>query len=87
MSPNAPHRVLRNNQFYLRNSVGKETMDIHAIRTAFAFGDRLTDLLSPPVYVEDLGLPAAGLMAPALDPRWNAVGIDHTQTNFAGGGA
>ncbi|MFL9998657.1 ATP-binding protein [Paraburkholderia sediminicola] len=46
----------------------------------------LTDLLSPPVYVEDLGVPAAQLMAPALDPLWNAVGIDHTQTNFAGGG-
>jgi hypothetical protein len=45
----------------------------------------LTDLLSPPVYVEDLGVPAAELMAPALDPLWNAVGLDHTQTNFAGG--
>lgn len=31
-SPSAPHRVLRNGQFYLRNSVGKEPMDIHAIR-------------------------------------------------------
>ncbi|CAE6813072.1 hypothetical protein R75465_05485 [Paraburkholderia aspalathi] len=30
-------------------------------------------------------MPAAKLMAPALDPLWNAVGIDHTQTNFAGG--
>jgi hypothetical protein len=43
LSPNAPHRVLRNNHFYLRNSVGKETMDIHAIRTAFAFADSLAD--------------------------------------------
>lgn len=42
-SPNAPHRLLRNGQFYLRNSVGKETMDIHAIRTAFAFGDSLAE--------------------------------------------
>jgi hypothetical protein len=46
----------------------------------------LTDLLSPPVYVEGLGVPAAQLMALARDPLWNAVGIDHTQTNFAGGG-
>lgn len=43
LSPNAPHRVLRNNHFYLRNSVGKETMDIHAIRTAFAFADGLVE--------------------------------------------
>ncbi|QBR03770.1 helix-turn-helix domain-containing protein [Paraburkholderia pallida] len=43
LSPNAPHRVLRNNHFYLRNSVGKETMDIQAIRTAFAFADSLAD--------------------------------------------
>ncbi|MBR8093756.1 ATP-binding protein [Burkholderia cenocepacia] len=42
-SPNAPHRLLRNNHFYLRNSVGKETMDIHAIRTAFAFSEGLAD--------------------------------------------
>lgn len=34
-SPNAPHRVIRSGQFYMRNSVGKEPMDIHAIRTAF----------------------------------------------------
>jgi hypothetical protein len=43
MSPAAPHRVLRTNHFYLRNSVRKETMDIQAIRTAFAFGDSLAD--------------------------------------------
>lgn len=42
-SPNAPHRVMRNGQFYLRNSVGKEPMDIHAIRTAFAFADSLAE--------------------------------------------
>ncbi|QCP50235.1 ATP-binding protein [Trinickia violacea] len=42
-SPNAPHRVLRNNHFYLRHSGGKETMDIHAIRTAFAFADGLAE--------------------------------------------
>jgi hypothetical protein len=42
-SPNAQHRVLRNGQFYLRNSVGKEPMDIGAIRTAFAFGASLVD--------------------------------------------
>ncbi|MEM5344285.1 AlbA family DNA-binding domain-containing protein [Paraburkholderia azotifigens] len=43
MSPNAPHRVRRNNHFYLRHSGGKETMDIHAIRTAFAFAGSLAD--------------------------------------------
>lgn len=42
-SPNAPHRVSRTGQFYLRNSVGKEPMDIHAIRTAFAFADSLAE--------------------------------------------
>ncbi|MEM5406330.1 ATP-binding protein [Paraburkholderia unamae] len=42
-SPNAPHRLQRNNHFYLRNSVGKETMDIHAIRSAFAFSEGLAD--------------------------------------------
>jgi hypothetical protein len=42
-SPNAPHRVIRSGQFYLRNSVGKEPMDIHAIRTAFAFSDALAE--------------------------------------------
>ncbi|KVZ44404.1 helix-turn-helix domain-containing protein [Burkholderia ubonensis] len=35
-SPSAPHRVQRDGQFYLRNSVGKEAMDMHALRTAFA---------------------------------------------------
>jgi len=44
----------------------------------------LADILSPPVYAEDLGVPTAELVAPALDPLWNAVGIDHTQTNFGG---
>lgn len=42
-SPNAPHRVKRNNHFYLRHSGGKEAMDIHAIRSAFAFADGLAD--------------------------------------------
>jgi hypothetical protein len=42
-SPNAPHRVVRNGQFYVRNSVGKEQMDIHAIRSAFAFADGLAE--------------------------------------------
>ncbi|HVW53894.1 MAG TPA: ATP-binding protein [Trinickia sp.] len=42
-SPSAPHRVVRRGggHFYLRNSVGKEAMDIHAIRSAFAFSDGL----------------------------------------------
>ncbi|WP_186161216.1 AlbA family DNA-binding domain-containing protein [Burkholderia gladioli] len=35
-SPGAPHRVTKNNQFYARTSIGKEPMDIHAIRNAFA---------------------------------------------------
>ena len=42
-SPNAPHRVIRNGQFYLRNSVSKEPMDIHAIRTAFAHAEGLAE--------------------------------------------
>jgi hypothetical protein len=42
-SPSAPHRVKRTNQFYLRHSGGKETMDIHAIRTAFAHAEGLTE--------------------------------------------
>jgi hypothetical protein len=42
-STSAPHRVVRGGHFYLRNSVGKEPMDIHAIRTAFAFADSLAD--------------------------------------------
>lgn len=42
-SPNAPHRARRKGggHFYLRNSVGKESMDIHAIRTAFAYAEGL----------------------------------------------
>jgi hypothetical protein len=42
-SPNAPHRAIRNGQFYLRNSVGKEPMDIHAIRTAFGHATGLAE--------------------------------------------
>ena len=44
-SPNAPHRVVRKGggHFYLRNSVGKEAMDIHAIRTAFAHSSGLAE--------------------------------------------
>ncbi len=44
-SPSAPHRVVRDRggHFFLRNSVGKERMDIHAIRTAFAFADSLAE--------------------------------------------
>ncbi|CAB3773925.1 transcriptional regulator [Burkholderia paludis] len=42
-SPNAPHRAVRRGggHFFLRNSVGKEPMDIHAIRTAFAHAEGL----------------------------------------------
>ncbi|CAE6854493.1 hypothetical protein R69746_07512 [Paraburkholderia aspalathi] len=35
-SPSAPHRVTKDNHFYARTSVGKEPMDIHGIRNAFA---------------------------------------------------
>jgi hypothetical protein len=44
-SPNAPHRVVRDRggHFFLRNSVGKERMDIHAIRSAFAFSAGLAE--------------------------------------------
>jgi hypothetical protein len=44
-SPSAPHRVVRERggHFFLRNSTGKERMDIHAIRTAFAFADGLAE--------------------------------------------
>lgn len=35
-SPGAPHRVTRDNHFYARTSVGKEPMDMHGIRNAFA---------------------------------------------------
>ncbi|MGY4837946.1 AlbA family DNA-binding domain-containing protein [Burkholderia pyrrocinia] len=35
-SPSAPHRVTRDRHFYTRTSVGKEQMDIHGIRNAFA---------------------------------------------------
>ncbi len=47
-SPSAPHRVIRKGggHFFLRNSVGKEAMDIHAIRTAFAFSQGLTERAS-----------------------------------------
>lgn len=43
-SPSAPHRVVRKGggHFFMRNSVGKEPMDIHAIRTAFAYAEGLT---------------------------------------------
>ncbi|MDR6412244.1 UNVERIFIED_ORG: hypothetical protein ABIC62_005680 [Burkholderia sp. 1595] len=34
--PAAPHRVTRDNHFYARTPVGKEPMDIHGIRHAFA---------------------------------------------------
>jgi hypothetical protein len=37
VSPNAPHRAIRGGQFFLRNFVVKEPMDIQAIRTAFAY--------------------------------------------------
>ncbi|CAE6887681.1 helix-turn-helix domain-containing protein [Paraburkholderia domus] len=40
-SPAAPHRVTRDNHFYTRTSVGKEPMDIHGIRHAFAAGTAL----------------------------------------------
>lgn len=42
-SPNAPHCVLRNGKFYLRNWVRSESTDIHAIRAAFAYVDGLTE--------------------------------------------
>lgn len=41
-SPAAPHRVTRNNHFYARTSVGKEPMDLHGIRNAFAASASLT---------------------------------------------
>ncbi|CAE6796104.1 hypothetical protein R75483_05124 [Paraburkholderia domus] len=40
-SPAAPHRVTKDNHFYARTSVGKEPMDIHGIRHAFAAGTAL----------------------------------------------
>ncbi|MGF6971529.1 hypothetical protein OKW43_008624 [Paraburkholderia sp. WC7.3g] len=40
-SPGAPHRVTKDNHFYARTSVGKEPMDIHGIRHAFAVGAAL----------------------------------------------
>jgi hypothetical protein len=42
-SPGAPHRVTRDNHFYTRTSVGKEPMDMHGIRNAFAASASLAD--------------------------------------------
>ncbi|SFJ99599.1 AlbA family DNA-binding domain-containing protein [Paraburkholderia megapolitana] len=43
VSPNAPHRTTTKNHFYGRTSVGKEPMDMHAIRHAFASNTSLVD--------------------------------------------
>ncbi|ANB77923.1 hypothetical protein AYM40_36910 (plasmid) [Paraburkholderia phytofirmans OLGA172] len=69
-SPAAPHRVTRDNHFYARTSVGKEPMDIHGIRNAFAISaslaqqvlavrnDALARIVRHEGPVPDLALPA-----------------------------
>lgn len=47
----------------------------------------LLEISSAPVYVEDFGADPATVLAPLLDVLWNAVGIEHTQTNVAEDGA
>jgi len=42
-SPAAPHRVTRDNHFYTHTSVGKEPMDLHGIRNAFAASASLSN--------------------------------------------
>lgn len=42
----------------------------------------LTQILSAPVYVEDFGQDPLEMIRPALDPVWNAVGVEHTWTQF-----
>ena len=47
----------------------------------------LLKISSATVYVEDFGADPATVLAPLLDVLWNAVGIEHTQTNLAEDGA
>jgi hypothetical protein len=42
----------------------------------------LSDIVSAPVYVEDFDVAPAIIAGPTLDALWNAIGIDHSQTNF-----
>lgn len=60
-----------------------------AIRTDWGFGQatlpaHLPDVVSAPVYIEDFNVAPAVMAGPALDALWNAVGIDHSQTDFGG---
>jgi len=76
-SANAPHRV-RGKNFFVRNSVGKEPMDMHAIRSAFlaqaAIPERLhrfraealSRITSPAAIIPNVDFPACVLHAVPL---------------------
>ena len=38
---------------------------------------------APPIYLEDFGADPLTVLRPAFDVLWNAVGVAHTQTDFA----
>ncbi|RQZ17484.1 hypothetical protein DIE14_31820 [Burkholderia sp. Bp9017] len=42
----------------------------------------LTEILSPPAYVEDFRRLPLDLLGPVLAPLWNAVGEDHSRAQF-----
>ncbi|WP_166911037.1 MULTISPECIES: ATP-binding protein [unclassified Burkholderia] len=42
----------------------------------------LTEIVNPPIYLENFDVDAATTLRPAFDVLWNAVGIPHTQTSF-----
>ncbi|MEM5292469.1 hypothetical protein ACFQ3P_43100 [Paraburkholderia sabiae] len=41
-------------------------------------------IVSALVHIEDFEVAPAIIARPALDALWNAIGIDHSQTNFGG---
>ncbi len=43
----------------------------------------LVDIVAPPVYLESFEGDWADIARPILDPLWNAIGEEHTLTNFA----
>ena len=42
----------------------------------------LTEIVTPPIYLENFDVDPATTLRPAFDVMWNAVGIRHTQTTF-----
>lgn len=43
----------------------------------------LSEIIAPPVYIEDFSVDPLTVLRPVFDVIWNAVGVAHTKTDFA----